>query len=837
MRLVVCPLVLIAGLVLAGTVGCGSDEGSSAAAPVSIPIFDFTVTVRPDSAGLDLLGTEGRPLLEGIGAGTVGEDDIPLVGFAVRDITQSYEMQFGSFRPMDEPQGPWRVAQRADAAANGAGLSVRLLDDAGAVLARLEIWSPGEGHLEVDVERGDGPEKRLSWGFSCNDDDHFMGFGAQTWDVDHRGHTLISLVQEQGVGKVDHNEYTGLWMVQGRRWSSHIPIPQYLARRGYVATVESDLRATFAMCAEREDVARIEVEMPAKIHVFDGPSPAKALERSSARFGRPRMPPRVAFAPWNDAIYGSDNVRRVARKLREKGIPSSVIWSEDWKGAEQVGDAYRLSEEWQVDRTLYPDIEQLAQELHALGFKFFVYFNTFVYRDSSAWEETAPGGLLIENADGQPYTFTGAKMSDTSLLDLSDPQTRAWTKGKLKDAIALGADGWMGDFAEWMPTDAVTYAGSGLEQHNLHPVHWQQVQREAIDEANDGVERMFFGRSGWFGTPELADVIWAGDQRTSFQEDDGMPTVLPIGIGLGVVGISTYGHDIAGYQSTTNPPSTKELFFRWTELGAWSPVMRTHHGYQAQKNWSWESDEETTEHFARYARLHIALVPMWEGLAKVAHDTGLPIWRGLGMVFPEDASLWPIKDQVMIGDRLMIAPVMIEGATSRSVVLPAGRWFGWDGDDASVEGPTILEEGAGMAEIPVFARAGAVIPMYPDGVMTLTNASAEVPGPESVGDDRVVRAYLGDSGAFAEAGGLSYAVEQTGQQDASVVQYVWSGSPVTACDVTMTAPCVEQVGARRDRVHVVGPGNLMVEASGQPYATVRAEGGAADRRIVFDVRR
>jgi hypothetical protein len=106
-----------------------------------------------------------------------------------------------------------------------------------------------------------------------------------------------------------------------------------------------------------------------------------------------------------------------------------------------------------------------------------------------------------------------------------------------------------------------------------------------------------------------------------------------------------------------------------------------------------------------------------------------------------------------------------------------------------------------------------------------------------VGDDRVVRAYLGDSGAFAEAGGLSYAIEQTGQQDASVVQYVWGGSPVAVCDVTPTAPCVERVGARRDRVHVVGPGDLVVQASEQPYAVVRAEGGAADRRIVFDVRR
>ncbi len=824
--------------VLAWTLsGCGPDETPGATPPVTASVGDFTVVVRPDSAGLDIQGSGGRALIEGLGAGTIGDDGIPLVGFATRDITQSYEMQFGAFKPTDAANGPWRVAQRAEATVTGGTTSVRLLDSAGALMAHLEISSPDEGHMEVDVEPGDGPDKRLSWGFACNADDHFMGLGAQTWKVDHRGETLISFVQEEGVGKDTTNDYTGMWMLVGRAWNSQIPIPQYLARRGYVLTVESDLRATFALCSERDDAARIEVEMPSKLHLFDGPTPAKALERASAKFGRPRVPPPLAFAPWNDAIYGSANVRRVAQKLRDNGIPSSVIWTEDWKGAEQVGDAYRLSEEWQVDRTLYPDFEQLAQDLHGLGYKFFVYFNSFIYKDSTAWSETADSGLLIKKADGQPYTYTGAKMTDTSMLDLSNPDARAWAKKKMTDAIALGADGWMGDFAEWLPTDCVTAGGSGLDQHNLYPVQWQQVQRDAIDSVGDGVDRLFFGRSGWFGTPGLADVIWAGDQRTSFQDDDGMPTVLPIGIGLGIVGISTYGHDIAGYQSSTNPPSTKELFFRWTELGAWSPVMRTHHGYQAKQNWNWESDDETTAHYARYAKLHMALVPMWEGLAQVAHDTGLPIWRGLGFTYPQDGSLWPIKDEVMVGDMLLVAPVMTEGATSRSVVLPEGQWYRWDGDDGAMQGPATTDEAAAMSEIPVFARAGAIVPMYPDGVMTLANESAQVPGPKSVGDDRIVRVYLGDAGSFTEAGGLSYSVQQQGSQDASTVQYTWAGAAIGACDASKTAPCVESIAARHDRVIVTGSGELDVSAGGQAYAKVQAAGGKAERKVVFDVRR
>jgi alpha-glucosidase (family GH31 glycosyl hydrolase) len=547
------------------------------------------------------------------------------------------------------------------------------------------------------------------------------------------------------------------------------------------------------------------------------------------------MPPDFAFAPWNDAVYGSDNVRRVAKKLRDRGIPSSVIWTEDWKGAEKEGDKYVLSEDWDIDRTLYPDFEKLASDLHAQGFKFLTYFNTFMYKSSDAWAETSSKGYLIKTADGQPYTFQGGKMTDTSLLDFSNPGTRQWVLGKLKAAMAAGSDGWMGDFAEWMPVDAVTYEGTGLTQHSLHPVQWQEIQREAIDTAGDGVERLFFARSGWFGTPQLADVFWAGDQRTDFQADDGLPTILPIGIGLGLAGISTYGHDIAGYQSSTNPPSTKELFFRWTELGAWSPVMRTHHGYQAYKNWNWESDDETTAHFARYARLHIALFPFWKGLANVANRTGFPIWRGLGLVFPGDGKVWGIKDQVMAGDGVMIAPVQEQGAVKRDVYLPEGNWFAWDADTAPVAGGTTVSVGAAMSEIPVFAKAGTAVPMLPDGVMTLANESSAVPGQKAAGDDRVVVVFLGADGSFTEAGGMKYAVKGCGCGGAPD-SFEWNGEKLPECTGALMLGCFERSGSHRVKVYVEGTGSLKVLAASIIIAEITAEGGSGSREITFDVR-
>ena len=822
----------------AALAGCGSGDappGSTATiAPVDLPAAGFGVRVV-DGDRLVVASADGRVLLDGLAPADIADDAPPLTGFAVRARTTSYEMQFGSFKPTDADAGPWRPARRiVTAAADGAG-AVDLVDAAGAVIARLRIASVGDGHLVVEATPGAGPERRLSWGFACDAADHFNGFGAQSWDVDHRGQTVPTFVQEEGVGKATTDDYAGPWFLQGRRHSSQAPIPSYLARRGYALTVETTLPSTFALCSESEAAARIEIELPAKVHVFDGPTPAAAIERSTAAFGRPRMPPRVAFAPWNDAIEGSASVRDTAKKLRDAKIPASVIWTEDWRGGDWKGDSYSLKEEWEVDRAIYPDFEAVADDLHAAGFDFHVYFNPFIYQGSKAWAETEPKGWLVKRTDGSSYLFTGAKFSECGLIDLDAPGARAWAKGKMAQAIALGADGWMNDFAEWLPTDGVTAAGPSMARHNAYPVLWQEVAREAIDGVKDGHDRLFFSRSAWLGTPALADVFWAGDQRTDFQPDDGLPTVLPIGIGLGIVGISTYGHDIAGYQSATNPPSTREVFYRWTELGAWTPVMRTHHGTAPKKEWSLWSDAETTALYRRYATLHMTLVPYFEGLAKVASTTGMPIWRGLALEFPEDEAAWGIGDEVLVGPSVLLAPVMKAGATSRSVLLPAGRWYPWAGGPA-VGGGATVEAKAAVEEIPVFARAGAVIPTFPEGVLTLTRGSAAVPDATRVGDDRVIRASLGASGAFTEASGLAYAIDHVADSGAGDLAYRWEGAPLAACAVPAVAPCVV-AGADGGEARVTGPGTLDVIRDGAACAHVRAVGGAASRALSIIVRR
>jgi alpha-glucosidase len=843
-------------------VGCSKSNPSSST--VAIPVGSLSLTVNPSTANVSIVAPDGGLLLEGIDTSNdVGtpqsqnDDAPPMTGFAVRDLASTYTMSFGSFEVDDDTTQPWHVVTRASVSGKTIGLFTA---DGTRVASLVASQGDDELHLVVTITPGDGapdaaapavsvedasiedasspptpapttPRRRLSWGFRCTADDHFAGFGAQTWGVDALKETIPIWVQEEGVGKnLTTDDPVGPWYLVGRRHSAYMPIPEFLSRRGYIAVADTVHRSTFALCSERDDVARMELELPATLNIFYGPSPHDALGRATNHFGRPRVPPAFAFAPWNDAIFGSANVRSVAASLRDAGAPSSVIWTEDWRGATFQGNNYVLNEEWDVDRTLYPDFEQVASDLHGEGFKWLVYFNSFVEADSAAWPETQPNGYLIRQPNGATYTFTDAKFTAASMVDLSQPAAFNWAVSKMTAAIALGADGWMGDYGEWLPTDATLTGGSGLDLHNTYSVLWQQAQRQALDTAiaADGVERLSFVRSGWLGTAPLADVFWAGDQRTDFEVDDGMPIVVPIGVGVGLSGVSTFGSDIAGYQSATNPTSTKELFFRWTELGAWSPVMRTHHGTQPKLEWNWQSDADSTAQWVRYAKLHMSLAPYLRGLAQAANTTGVSIWRALAVEFPADAASWPVADEVMVGGGVLVAPVQVAGETSRSVYLPPGTWFAWAGG-ASVAGGATVTAQAPTTEIAVYALAGTIVPTYPDGVQTLITESSSAAGASTVGDDRVVYAFAGASGSFSEApdsGGLSYSLTSA---PTSAVP-TWNGAPLGACGASPSAPCATSATGQVT-AYVVGPGTLV--AGGAQLAMT---GGSATRNLTLIVR-
>jgi sulfoquinovosidase len=807
-------------------VACGGSGPSTAHPTGGNPV----VKLKDNPAQMTITTPGGSPLIAGLPGGAAGTTDPPNVAFAFRHADAKYTMTGGIFDIEESNAGHWSgVTQFTNVQKKG--------DETDFTLTGADGSALGTGSVSVDAGNvtwsiiGDSKFNRASMAFSCSATDHFIGFGGQSYDVDERGQVVPIWVSEDGITKSDTNSPGQYWPISGTRHTTHTPMPIYLSNRGYALLLDTPYYSKFDMCATDESVVRVEAwTHRMDFTLFYGPKPTQAIERLTAHVGRPALPPKFTFAPWLDAIFGSANVRSIAKMLRDDGVPSSVIWTEDWRGGNTSAlGGYGLLENWNVDRTLYPDFEQLAKDLHAEGFKFLTYENTFLDSSADIYQEALQKGVEIKTAAGKEYTFTGIAIDPSSMVDLTSPAAVTWTKNEYASGMALGSDGFMSDFGEWLPTDAVLASGESAEEfHNMYPVAYAKMNHELFTKlhAQDGVDRMYFMRSAYVGSQPNVMVMWGGDQQTDFDPGDGFPSVIPIGLGLGVTGFPYYGSDIAGYMSVFSEPSTKELWFRWASLGALSPVMRTHHGRHVEptdeagfvQNWNWHASPDTIQHFKRWATLHMQLFPYLYGMAEIAVDHGTPIMRPLALAYPDWDPGWTMTDEYMLGDRIIVAPVVTEGATSRTVQLPGGTFYPLLGGAAvtTPSGGGSITVPAPITECPAFVPAGTVLVLLPPTVQTAVDATpaSSVPSLDAAHDDRVIWLWPGGKSDFTEQNGLSYSWTASGLGD-QPSSAKWNGA---------------SVAIKNDSVSVKGPGTLTVDGGAGKLVVT---GGAADRALTI----
>ena len=837
-------LVLAIAVVLIA--GCGDD----APPPIDVASGRLTARISSSPAQITLLVDGSEVWSTNAGEGKGSDKHHAPHGFAaIGSRADTIEMMFGSFKITEKTDSEvWRaIGDLGDVTPTDTGATFTLLAGGEQV---------GAGTLTFEPQTRSGPDpdaagfprhvrlelvtdsERISLATPCPADEHLVGLGGQSFDVDHRGEKVPLWVQEDGIGKYpdpDEN-FAGLWFLTGRKHSTHTPMPMVVSSRGYALAVDTNARAVFALGNdEHPDAARFEAwegTLDLQIFIGDGPrtgpvagaAARDALGHMIAWVGKAARPPLAIFAPWVDAIYGSANVRRVAQKLRAQGIPASAIWTEDWRGGADSSTGYALKENWRVDRTLYPDFEALASDLHGDGFAFLVYHNTFVDDTADVLAEAVAGGYPIEDTTGAPYTFTGVTFGGSKLLDLSNPAAVTWARSVMGEAITNGADGWMADFAEWEPTDAVLASGEdALAVHNRYPVDWAKLTSELLQPIAGRPDPMFFMRSAWLHSQRYVQVMWPGDQQTDFSDGDGLPSVIPIGVNLGLAGFPYFGSDIAGYMSQGTTPTSEELFYRWVTFGAFNPVMRTHHGRSARQNWQWEQDAASTAHFRRYARLHMQLAAYLWGSAGSYERDGLPLIRLPALQYPDEDWAWTTIDEYLLGDRLLVAPIQVAGATSRSVSLPlaAGRWYPLLAG-APVPGGDVTAVAA-RTEIPVYVPEGALLVLYPDGVDTPLPAPA-LGTAVVAGDAREVWLYAGT------AADPAHATWNDEQGAAGPAQWTWTGRPAAAgapASATFDgAPVTVTSDGEWTAVTVTGDGTL-VFAGGGSLTIARGKGAVA----------
>jgi alpha-glucosidase len=250
------------------------------------------------------------------------------------------------------------------------------------------------------------------------------------------------------------------------------------------------------------------------------------------------------------------------------------------------------------------------------------------------------------------------------------------------------------DFGEYLPFKSQLHAGSGEALHNLFPDYWASLQLEAVQEAaaqrrlaSPGQEEeendlLVFVRSGSLRTPGLAMCYWVGDQLVTWDKHDGMKTVLPAMLSGGLSGHSLTHSDIGGYTMIDHPVfkyfRPRELLYRWIEMGAFAgAVFRTHLGsfMHTPSAQVWD-DAPTVAHFSRFARIFAALAPYRRTLMDEAWQKGWPLIRPLFLHHPDDRLAYHLDSQFLLGQDLLVAPVLDPGRSSARVYLPAveGGW-------------------------------------------------------------------------------------------------------------------------------------------------------------------
>jgi sulfoquinovosidase len=691
-------LALALGVFPACNKGATDDPAPPAATP---PPLSDGVEVTVSEAGSVLLSKGGRRLLATAAsarptARTFTESSKGLTGIWVFSREDEQATTFARVAGREAKGDSVEVRYEADLAGAPAGAA------SPAATLTVSPYKPGVSLVRLEasgVPTGKGGAS-LALPLACDADATFYGFGEQYNATEQRGEAFELFVSEQGIGRDPAKPPGGL---NGDLHTTYFPMPYFLDARGWGALVKTSQRVLVDLCKGDPEVAWLEVTGggPVELLVFHGPRPLDVIKQLGDELGRPKAPPPWAYDLWMVAQGGKDAVLAEAKAVEDAQLPVSVLWVQDWTGLRMNLDGgYGVQYRWAPDNELYPDLPGMIGGLKQRGYRVLGYANPFVVKGLDHFDAMDAQGLLIKK-NGASYTHL-APNGVASHPDLTNPAAREYVKGYFrKMVLEVGLDGWMEDFGEWAPLDA-EYADGGdpIARHNEYPVAWHSLSREVMDELRPDGDCMVFARSGFTGVQAHAQAFWVGDQEVSFRPYDGLPTVVPAMLNLGLAGMPFVTHDIAGF---FGGPSTKELFQRWVELGAFTPFMRTHDGNKRDENWSWKKDAETTAHFRRFARVHKALAPDLIKLAAEAAQTGAPLVRHLMLAYPDDAASRRVHDQFLLGDALLVAPVVVEGQTRRAVYLPPGAWFHvWTGQ--RYEGGQSVDIDAPIGSPPVFSR-------------------------------------------------------------------------------------------------------------------------------------
>ncbi len=444
--------------------------------------------------------------------------------------------------------------------------------------------------------------------------------------------------------------------------------------------------------------------IPERILIGKFNTSLEVVSKLSEHLGRqPELPDWAYDGVWLGIQGGPEIVDQKIKRAVEKGVKIAAVWCQDWQGVRMLPSGKRLFWNWEYDNKIYPDLPNFIKKLKEKGIRFLGYINSFLAMDGDQYKEASKNGFCIKDQEGNDYNVP-TDSQEATLIDLSNTKAIEWIKSIVKkNMIEVGLSGWMHDYGEYLPTDAVLHSGEDPELfHNKYPVIWAKIVYDAVKEANKLGEIVFFTRAGYTGTSRYTTLVWAGDQLVNWSMDDGLASVIPAGISLGICGIGYFHSDIGGFHTFPKITRDKEIFMRWAELEVFSPVMRTHEGVNPNLNWQFDSDDECLEHLAKMSRIYFHLKPYYKHISKKYIESGLPLIRAMYLHYENDPGIHKIKYQYLLGRDLLVAPVIKLKQIEWRVYFPNDLWVHvWSGKEY---GKGWKEIDAPIGEPPVFYR-------------------------------------------------------------------------------------------------------------------------------------
>lgn len=532
-------------------------------------------------------------------------------------------------------------------------------------------------------------------------DAHFYGFGEKTGYLDKRGSTLT-------MWNSDVNPYYPCTDML------YMSIPFFIILRGTEAFgifLDSPGKTRFDMGkSDRESYAYFTDEGRLNYYVLAGPTLKDVLNQYTRLTGRMQMPPvwALGYHQSRYSYYPASQVSKVARQLRESGIPCDALYLDI-----DHMSRYRV---FTFDEKGFADPRSLSDELAAMGFKLVSIVDPGVKIDPGygPYERGLERGLFVNGPDGEPATVK-VWPGDVHLPDFMREEARNWWADEHRILFDAGIAGIWNDMNEPAAFDT---PGKTLPPESLHGEEGQEIRHERVHNlyANrmaeatalayarlkPGERPFIISRAGYAGIQRYA-CTWTGDNSSWW---DHLLLAMPMCLNLGLSGQPFVGADVGGFLFDADP----ELVTRWIQMGVFMPLFRNHSGLGTSAQEPYALGEPYTDVCRRYICLRYRLLPYLYSLMHESSETGLPVMRPMVMEFTGDEQTHRLFDQFMFGPDLLVAPAYQPGTECRAVYLPAGRWADvWTGE--VFEGGRHILAAAPLDRVPVFARSGAIVPL------------------------------------------------------------------------------------------------------------------------------